>query len=114
MNDHIEQPAEVEPNSGTVNANSSAFSEEEAPREFKIKTAVVIEQPRQKYESVIETIAADPDAFRVKGKRRYRVMQTCGVVCVLIGFIFIFALPPIIGSMITSQAIDQVVMTKEN
>ena len=41
-------------------------------------------------------------------------MQACGVVCVIIGFVFIFALPPFLENMIKSQAIDQVVMTSEN
>ena len=41
-------------------------------------------------------------------------MQACGIVCVLVGFIFIFALPPFLERMIVSQAIDQVVMTSDN
>lgn len=41
-------------------------------------------------------------------------MQTCGLVCVLIGIVFIFAIPPFLQSQIVSQAIDQVVMTPEN
>jgi len=41
-------------------------------------------------------------------------MQACGAVCVLIGFVFIFALPPFLESIIKTQAIEQVVMGPEN
>lgn len=49
-----------------------------------------------------------------KGKRRYNVLVGCSAVCFLIGFVFVFALPPFIQSMIKEQAIDQVIMKKEN
>jgi hypothetical protein len=41
-------------------------------------------------------------------------MQTCGIVCVLIGLVLIFAIPPFLHSMILSEAINKVVMQPEN
>ena len=41
-------------------------------------------------------------------------MMGCSFVCVLIGIVFIFALPPFIQNTIVQQSIDQVIMKHEN
>ena len=63
---------------------------------------------------VMESISSEPDQSNKKGMRRFQVMQACGVVCVLVGIVFIFALPPFLERMIVSQAIDQVILAPDN
>ena len=63
---------------------------------------------------MLDSILTQADDAVIKGRRRYRVMQTCGVVCSLIAIVFIFALPPFLQNTIISQSIDKVVMTHEN
>lgn len=41
-------------------------------------------------------------------------MQVSSIICILIGLVFIFALPPFIESMIVEQAKEQVIMTSDN